>query len=180
LKDQKVVLITGPAGSGKTSLAERIAQTENWVLVSEDVHWGEIKKGQSKGSRTPAEQQIVQPMILQQVRDLLNEGKNVVLEFLNYEDPPMPLMYYYEELIKKTSRICVAVLRPNESVIWERKRKRGRMDDDNYEKELRNARNQLACLESSYIREEWLIDSSDLTVEEIYARYIRNFVEAGG
>lgn len=86
-------------------------------------------------------------------------------------------MYYYEGLIKETHRICVAVLRPNESVIWERKKKRRRLDDQDMEKEFRNARHQLACLESSYIREEWAIDSSELSVEDIYSRYLIDFVE---
>ncbi len=177
LKERKVVLITGPAGSGKTSLAERIAQNKNWVLVSEDVHWGEIHKDRTSGGRTPEEQEIVQPAVLQQVRELLFKGKDVVLEFLIYEDPPKPLIYYYKELLKETNQVCVAVLQPSEAAIWERKRKRGRLDDQNYEKELRNARHQLACLESNTIREEWRIDSSNLTVEEIYIQFIRDFVE---
>ena len=178
LKDRKVILITGPAGSGKTSLAERIAQNENWIHVSEDLHWVEIKKGHSAGEgRTPEEQRIVQPAVVHQIRDLFSKENNVVLEFINYENPPNPLIFYYEELLKDSNQIFVAVLRPNESVIMERKKKRGRANDQDYEKELKNARHQLACLESIYIREEWAIDSSDMTVEEIYAKYILAFVE---
>ena len=80
-------------------------------------------------------------------------------------------------LLKDTNQIFVVVLRPNESVIMERKKKRGRANDQDYEKELKNTSHQLACLESIYIREEWAIDSSDMTVEEIYAKYIPAFVE---
>lgn len=173
----KVILITGPAGSGKTSLAERIAQNENWVLVSEDIHWGEIKQGRQGGGRTPEEQNIIQPAVVHQIRDLLCKGNNVVLEFLNYENPPRPLIHYYEKLLGDAGKVFVVVLKPDESAIWERKRKRGRLDDQNYEKELKNARHQLASLESSYIKEKWIIDSSSLTVEEIYTKYIRDFVE---
>src|SRR5215207_4153638 len=87
LKDRKTILITGPAGSGKTSLAERIAQNENWIHVSEDVHWVEIKQGHPPGElRTPEEQSIVQPAVVLQIRDLLSKGNSVVLEFINYEN----------------------------------------------------------------------------------------------
>src|SRR5215207_7144093 len=92
LKDRKTILITGPAGSGKTSLAERIAQNEDWTHVSEDVHWVEIKKGRPVDEgRTPDEQRIVQSAVVLQVEALLSKGKSVVLEFINYENPPKPL-----------------------------------------------------------------------------------------
>lgn len=87
------------------------------------------------------------------------------------------MIYYCEDLPEDTNQILVAVLQPIESVTMERKKKRGRANDQDYETELKNARRQLACLQSSYMREEWAIDSSDMTVEEIYADYILAFVE---
>ena len=176
LKDGKVILITGPAGSGKTSLAERIAQNENWIHVSEDLHWVEIKKGHPTGEgRTPEEQRIVQPAVVLQIRDVLSKGNSVVLEFINYENPPRPLIYYHQELRKVN--ILVKVLCPSEKVIMARKKIRGRAHDQDYEKELKNARHQLACIESNYIEDEWIIDNSDMTVEEVYAKCFRAFVE---
>ena len=35
----KVLLIAGPAGVGKTTTAQRIAQNAGWVLISEDDAW---------------------------------------------------------------------------------------------------------------------------------------------
>jgi adenylate kinase family enzyme len=178
LKDRKVIFITGPAGSGKTSLAERIAQNETWILVSEDVHWVEIKKGHPAGEyRTPEEQKIVQPAVVLQIRELLSKGNRVVLEFINYENPPKPLIYYYEALQRIPCDILVKVLRPSETVIMARKQIRGRADDQDYEQELKHTRHQLACLESSYIKDEWIIDNSDQMVEEVYAKYFLAFVE---
>jgi adenylate kinase family enzyme len=177
LNDRKVILITGPAGSGKTSLAERIAQNENWIHVSEDLHWVEIKKGHPAGEfRTPEEQRLLQPAVLFQIKELLARGNHVVLEFINYENPPRPLMYYYEELQKAHADILVRVLRPAEGVIMERKKMRGREEDQNYEQELKYTRHQLACLESGYIQKEWMIDNSNLTVEEVYTEYILGFI----
>jgi adenylate kinase family enzyme len=178
LKDGKVILITGPAGSGKTSLAKRIAQNENWVHVSEDLHWVEIKKGHpAEEGRTLEEQQIIQPLVVVQVKELLSRGKNAVLEFINYENPPRPLMFYYEELQKYQCNILVKVLRPTGQVIMERKEIRGREDDKNIELEWKNTRHQLACLESDYIKNEWIIDNSNMTVEDIYTRYILAFIQ---
>jgi adenylate kinase family enzyme len=178
LKNRKAILITGPAGSGKTSLAERIAQNENWIHVSEDLHWVEIKKGHPVGeSRTPEEQRTVQPAVVLQIRDLLAKGNRVVLEFINYENPPKPLLYYSEELAKVQCHILVKVLRPSDKVIMARKKIRGRANDQDYEQGLKNARHQLACLESSYIADEWMIDNSEMTVEEVYAQWFLAFVE---
>ena len=178
MKDRKVILITGPAGSGKTSLAERIAQNETWILVSEDAHWVEIKKGHPAGEyRTPEEQKIVQPAVVLQIRELLSKGNRVVLEFINYENPPKPLIYYYEALQRIPCDILVKVLRPSETVIMARKQIRGRADDQDYEQELKYTRHQLTCLESSYIKDEWIIDNSDQMVEEVYAKYFLAFVE---
>jgi len=42
---------------------------------------------------------------------------------------------------------------------------------------LKNTRHQLACTESSYIEDEWIIDNSEMTVEEVYARCFLAFVE---
>lgn len=179
MKASKVILITGPAGSGKTSLAERIAQNENWIHISEDLQWVEIKKGlPTEGGRTLEEQRIVQPAVMLQIKGWLSKGYNTVLEFINYENPPKPLIYYYEALQKEQTNILVKVLRPTEAAIMKRIKLRGRADDQDDEKVLKNAKHQLACLESSYIKNEWILDSSNMTVDEVYAKYFLAFVQS--
>lgn len=63
----------------------------------------------------------------------------LVFEFINYEDPPKPLIYYYEE--------------------------------------LKNPRHQLACIASSSIADEGIINNSEMTVEEVYTRCFPAFDE---
>ncbi len=178
LKTNRVILISGPAGSGKTSLAERIAQNDNWIHVSEDNLWVEIKKGHPVGEgRTIEEQQIIQPAIVKQISTILTKGKNVVLEFINYENPPKPIIYYYKELTRQKIEVLLKVLGPTATVIMERKIIRGRENDNNYEKEIKNAVNQLACLDSSFIQKEWIIDNSCMSIEETYRKYFLEFCQ---
>jgi hypothetical protein len=58
-----------------------------------------------------------------------------------------------------------------------RKKSRGRTDDQDEEQELKNTRHQLACIQSSYIEDEWILDNSEMTVEEVYAQCFLAFVE---
>jgi predicted kinase len=172
----KVILITGPAGSGKTTLAERIARNPNWVHVSEDAYWIEIKKGHRPGElRTQEEQRVVQPAVVHDVQSLLATGHQVVLEFILYEDPPLPLIYYHEHLGRPGVDILVRALRPTTAVLARRKSSRGRAGASEHED--RHIQRQLACLDASFVRTEWIVDNSGLSVEQTYDDYFRDFID---
>ncbi|MCB0111787.1 MAG: AAA family ATPase [Caldilineaceae bacterium] len=178
LKQSRAILITGPAGSGKSTLAARIAQNRDWVHLSEDLHWVAIKQGHPAGeARTQEEQRIVQPAVVQQLGTLLAQGKNVVLGFINYQDPPQPLLYYHAALREISCPVLVKVLHPSAEVIMVRKKTRGRVDDQDIEQEWKNTKHQLACTASSAIADDWILDNSALTVEEVYVKYFLAFVE---
>jgi hypothetical protein len=54
---------------------------------------------------------------------------------------------------------------------------RGRPRDADLEKRLVQIEHQLRCLESPCIQAAWLIDTSDLSLEEVYARHFQAIVE---
>jgi hypothetical protein len=114
------------------------------------------------------------PRVELDVKKLLSDGRDVVLEFIVYEDPPRPLVYCHEQRQQDGVEILVRALRPTEAVIAQRKLMRGREPRSVHE--AKYTRRQRACLKSRYVRPEWLIDNSRLSVEETYDRYFLPFV----
>lgn len=175
-----VLLLAGPGGAGKTSTAARIAQNRDWEHVSEDDYWVKIKEGHPWGElRTPEEQSVVQEEVVRRVVDLVTRRKNVVLEFILYEDPPRPLMNYQSALTSRDIPFNTRILRPSADEVLRRMIKRGRPRDADIEKRRAQAEQQLRCLASPVIQSDWVIDTSDIPLEEVYARYFQAIVETG-
>ena len=174
----QVLLLAGPGGAGKTSTAARIAQHPLWEHVSEDDYWVRIKEGHPWGElRTPTEQRIVQDEVGRRVIDLVMRHMNVVLEFILYEDPPHPLLNYQHVLTSRDIPFTTRILRPSADAVLQRMKMRGRARDADLEKRRAQAQHQLRCLASTYIQHDWLIDTSDLSLEEVYARHFQTLVE---
>lgn len=175
-QNRKVIIIAGPAGSGKTTTAWRIAQNTNWSVISEDEFWVEIKKGHPEGElRTPEEESIIQRKTLDKVISKLASGSNVVLEFILYQNPPTPIIFYQTELEHRNIEVVIRVLKPTEGIIWNRKQKRGRSWDKDEITQREYAKQQLSCLESEYIKEEWVIDNSVYDIDSVYETHFREF-----
>ena len=83
----KVILIAGPAGSGKTTMAKRIGTKPGWVALSEDEFWNRLPR-EPHTFRTDAEKAIVQGMVVDAAIERLERGERIVIEFIIYEDPP--------------------------------------------------------------------------------------------
>src|SRR5579863_1488319 len=123
----QVVLLTGPAASGKTSLAARIATSPGWKHLCEDDYWVKIKEGHPAGElRTPEEQKMVQAEVISDLLTLLTGGNRVVLEFVLYEDPPRPLLTYQRVLSERAISFMTRILRPSLDELLARIRARGR------------------------------------------------------
>lgn len=176
----RVLLLAGPLGAGKTTTAARIAAHPAWEHVSEDDHWVAIKAGHPQGElRTPAEERIVQAQVVERVAALVARRKNAVLEFILYEDPPRPLLNYQDAFRAREIDFTTRVLRPSVDEALRRMQVRGRPGDTNVETRRAEVEHQLRCLDSTHIQKAWVIDTSDLSPEEVYAKHFRAIVEGG-
>lgn len=175
-----VFLLAGPGGAGKTSTAARIARHLDWEQVSEDDYWVKIKEGHPWGElRTPEEERMVHDEVVRRVIELVAEKKNVVLEFILYEDPPHPLLNYRNALTPRGIPFTTRILSLSVDEVLRRMKMRGRRRDADVEKRRAQAEQQLRCLASPYIQHDWVIDTSDITLEEVSATHFQAIVENG-
>ena len=176
----RVLLLAGPGGVGKTSTAARIAQHPDWEYVSEDDYWVKIKEGHPWGElRTPEEERAVQDEVVQRVVELVTRKKNVVLEFILYEDPPHPLLNYQNALTSRDISFTTRILRTSADEVLRRMTMRARPRDADMEKRRAQTEHQIRCLASPHIQGDWIIDTTEVPLDEVYARHFRAIVENG-
>ena len=171
-----VILLIGPAGSGKTTLGRLVAENERWIHLSEDDLWTEIGHP-SHLPRDGAGQDRVHAQVHQRIEASERDRRNVLFEFLVYEDPPFRIEDYQRFLANRGIPFVTRVLRPTVETILERQRVRGRESDRDVEIRRLQAEQQLRCLRSEAVLPEWVIDSSGEAPEETYARHFRVLVE---
>jgi predicted kinase len=174
----RAILIAGPAGVGKTSIAARIARHPDWAHVSEDDYWERIKAGRPPGElRTPEEEPAVQAQVRERIAALVRQGKNVALEFILYKDPPEPMLNYQRALVRAAVPFATRLLRADADEILRRMVKRGRAGDVDVEARRPQVEHQLKCLASSHIDPAWVIDTSTVPLNEVFARHFRGMME---
>lgn len=173
-----VILIVGPVGVGKTSTAARIAQHPQWEHVSEDDYWVKIKEGKPRGElRTSEEQLVVQRRVLEDVLTLIGERRKVVLEFILYETPPRALLHYQGALSSRRIPVETLLLRAHIDEVLSRMQSRGRPRDADLAQRRHDVWAQLRSLESPHVKPEWVLDTTDISLEDVYQRYFRHLVE---
>ena len=167
-----VILIAGPAGAGKTTMAKRIGNEPGWVALSEDEFWNRLPR-EPHTFRTDVEKAIVQGMVADAAIEHLERGERVAIEFIVYENPPQPIQFYALILAEAGYRVAVRVLRPSVAALLERQAKRGNAHDMEVSIEIRRgfAEQQVRCLNSQAIDSTWVIDSTELSVDEIYVMH---------
>ena len=173
----RVILLAGPAGAGKSTLGARIAQNSHWSHISEDTIWDGIGHPPNE-PRTPEEELRVQARTIDLVIDALNNRKNVVLEFVVYHNPPTPIIVYQDAFKARQIPFIIRVLLPNVEEILRRQKARGRSSDSDLKARRLNAEHQCSCLSSVYIEPAWRINSTNMSLEEVYLAHFRNIVEA--
>ena len=116
-----VILLVGPAGSGKTTLGSRIAENEGWMHISEDDVWNEIGHP-PHALRTDAGQQLVHARAEEKITTAIEAGLNVVFDFLVYENPPFRIDAYEDALRRHDLPFATRVLLPSVDSILDRQR----------------------------------------------------------
>jgi|688.fasta_scaffold255805_2 adenylate kinase family enzyme len=167
-----VILIAGPAGAGKTTMAKRIGNEPGWVALSEDEFWDRLPR-EPHTFRTDVEKAIVQGMVADAAIELLERGERVAIEFIVYEDPPQPIQFYATILAEAGYPVAVRVLRPSVAALLDRQARRGNSHDTEVSVDIRRgfAEQQVRCLNSQAIDAKWVIDASELSVDELYAMH---------
>ncbi len=168
---KEVLIVIGPTGSGKTSLASYAAKKLGWHHIEEDDYW--MKNGWRNQRRTVEHELIVQQQVSELLQKRHEAGEGVVLEFILYKHPPNPLTAYTEFLDKHSISYRVIALRPRFEEIIKRIEHRGRKADlDDLEDCRQDVKNQIQCLEANNIKPTQIIDSTSMTVSEIFQRHI--------
>ena len=176
-----VILIAGPAGAGKTTMATLIGSKSGWVALSEDAFWARLPRDPHL-RRTDAEKAIIQAQVVEAAQTALAQGLRVVIEFIIYEDPPQPIRFYHTTLTQLGHVVDVRVLRPTVEVLMQRQAQRGNAHDTELSVDMRraNAEHQVRCLHSLAIDPAWVIDTSHHTVDAVYATHFAHLVEPNG
>lgn len=162
----KVLIIIGPGGSGKSTLATYFAEKLGWELFEEDKYW--VKHSWS-GMRSEEQEETIQSEVFEDMLQVLSQGQNIVMDFILYKDPPNPLTNYSNLFNKNEITYKVVALKPSLEEIGNRMKMRGRENDlNNFEERLKDAEHQRKCLETNYIDPKWVVDSTNMTVEQLY------------
>ena len=162
------ILITGPAASGKSTFARYLAQQVGWACLSEDDYWA--ANGWGSGIRSLQQEAVVQRHVVDDLLTACRQGEGVVLEFIVYSEPPNALSAYEKALTEDRAAFEVLALRPSVAEIVRRMEVRGRPGDlENLPRRRQEAGRQVRLLETDAMLSRTVIDTTDLSVGEIYA-----------
>ncbi len=169
-KTNKVLILTGPGGSGKTTLAHLLVKESNFVLVDGDREDTEFfPDGGQWLSKNSKKLRLAHDKILKQTKKSFNNGKNVVVDYI--------IFGHYLEFFNKFSnefgdRLVIRVLFPSEQQLVQRDKERECWTTGI--KRINAVRAEFRSIKSKIGAQNFL-DTSNQSPQETFDKYFKDF-----
>lgn len=167
MKRNFVIVITGPAGSGKTTLAKMVSAFYKCAYISGD----EISKKLFPDTyvnieKNPKDSKIVEKQLLKDVKEIFSKGGNVVVDYIILGEK---YISEYKNLFGK--HLVFKVIFPPMKIIIERDKKRDcwTSGEDTVERLYKEYE-----ILKPIIGVSNYIDNSNQTPEETFNKYFKN------
>jgi adenylylsulfate kinase-like enzyme len=158
-----VLILTGPCGVGKTTIANLIAQNNHFIHIFGDNIQSELYPGIENIAAYPGALEKIYKEILQKAKKLFKEGKNVVIDYIIVDQKTIE---EYKEAF--SGNLLIKVLLSKKEVIAERDGTR--IDWRAGEKFIGELCDLFAGIKD-YIGTDNYIDTSLETPEETYSKH---------
>ena len=163
----KVLILTGPCGSGKSTIAKLIAKHSNFEVVSGDDIKGKLFPDIGDITEFPEKLEKVKEQILKNTQEHFNNGKNVIVDYVILGKKQIE---NYRNLFK--SNLIIKVLLPEKDELIQRDKNRDCWTaGHDCTSELFEKFERL----KGYIGKDNFIDTTNETPKETYVTHFQKF-----
>ncbi|MBU2235973.1 AAA family ATPase [Patescibacteria group bacterium] len=167
-KNPKVLILTGPGGSGKTTIANLLVERCNFALLDGDnVDTEFFPKGEQWLPENSKKLREAHNKILKQTKDMFDNGKSVVVDYIIFSH----YLDFFQQFGKEFgNNLDIKILFPSQEELVTRDKERncwttGVERINSVRKEFNNLRNKVG--------NEKFIDTSGQTAEETFKKYFK-------
>tara|TARA_Y100000310_G_C20616440_1_gene780896 strand:+ start:875 stop:1408 length:534 start_codon:yes stop_codon:yes gene_type:complete len=169
-RNNKVLILTGPGGSGKSTIAELLVKKCNFVLLDGDHTDTEFfPKG---GQWMPGNSEklcLAHNKILKMTKNLFNKGENIVIDYIIFGH----YLEFFEKFSKEFGKnLVIRVLFPSQKELITRDKDRECWTTGI--ERIKAVRKEFQAIRSK-IGKDKFIDTSNQTPEETFNKYFKNF-----
>ena len=165
-QNKKVLILSGPAGSGKTTIAELLVKRCGFVYLDGDAEDTEFfPDGEQWFTENSETLYRAHDKILKKAKVLFDEGNNVVVDYIIFGR----YMEFFEKFRREfTDNLSVKILFPSEKEIIQRDKER---------KNWTTGVDRIVAVRAEFeaikntLGEQNYIDTSDETVEQTFKRH---------